>query len=198
MTISFLRNNPSTDMLQINDVELEKINSHKVLGLILQDNLKWNLHVDGMVSKGSKRLHIIRVLKRADVPTNHLLTIFSALIRSVLEYCCPVWSTSLPSYLSGKLEAIQRRAFRIIYPDLSYSRALELSGFPRLDARRSEICIKTFSKISTPGSKLSHLIPPTRQQYHGRTLRNSQSITKFKCRTERFRNSFLPSMINNF
>ena len=37
---------------------LETVRSHKVLGLVIQDNLKWNKHICVMVSKASKRLHV--------------------------------------------------------------------------------------------------------------------------------------------
>ena len=36
---------------------------HKVLGVTIQSNLKWEV-----VAKASKRLHILRVLKRGGVP----------------------------------------------------------------------------------------------------------------------------------
>ena len=41
-----------------------------------------------IVSKTSKRLHIIRVLRKGDVNAADLLVIYVALVRSVLEYCC--------------------------------------------------------------------------------------------------------------
>ena len=41
------------------------------------------------MSKASKRLHILRVLKRNAVPPTDLIPIHIALIRSVLEYCAP-------------------------------------------------------------------------------------------------------------
>ena len=43
-----------------------------------------------IVSKASKRLHIIRVLRRGGVSAADLLVIYVALVRPVLEYCCVV------------------------------------------------------------------------------------------------------------
>ena len=45
--------------------------------------------------------HILRVLKRGGVPLVDLLKVYFALIRSVLEYCCPVWHNALPVKLSA-------------------------------------------------------------------------------------------------
>ena len=41
-----------------------------------------------MVTKASKRLHILIVLKRAGIPSCDLIHIYLALVRSVLEYAC--------------------------------------------------------------------------------------------------------------
>ena len=79
---------------------LETVRSHKVLGLVIQDNLKWNENPRMIVSKASKRLHIIRVLRRGGVSAADLLDIYVALVRSVREYCCVVWHNALPAYLS--------------------------------------------------------------------------------------------------
>ena len=70
-------------------------------------------------ANASKRLHILRVLRRSGVEINDLITIYTALIRSLLEYCCVVWHHALPSYLSQELERIQKRALKIIVPALS-------------------------------------------------------------------------------
>ena len=91
-----------------------------------QSNLKWNTFIEGMISKASKRLHIIRVLKRNGVSVTDLKHIYTALIRSVLEYCAPVWHTQIPTFLSDELKKVQRRALRILHPNKHYSEALTL------------------------------------------------------------------------
>ena len=39
---------------------------------------------------------------------------YTACIRPVLEYACPVFHHSLPQYLSNEMERLQKRALRII------------------------------------------------------------------------------------
>ena len=72
-----------------------------------------------------------------------LSTIYTALIRSLLEHCCVVWHHALPSYLSQELERIQKRTLKIIVPALSYSDALQALNLRTLDERRNELCVKT-------------------------------------------------------
>ena len=104
--------------LAIDTKALESVDAHKVLGVTIQSNLKWDLHINEVVAKASKRLHILRVLKRGGVPPADLLKVYFALIRSVLEYCCPVWHNVLPVKLSDNIKRVQKRALRIIFPAL--------------------------------------------------------------------------------
>ena len=56
--------------------------------------------------------YMLHQLKRAGISQNDLAKIFVSIIRPVLEYACPVWSTSLPNYLSDAIEMIQKRVLR--------------------------------------------------------------------------------------
>ena len=142
MNICPLRNKPVSPMLSINNLPLEAVSSYKVLGLTLCDTLKWHDNTNDIISKASKRLHILRVLKRAGVPPADLVTIYSALVRSVLEYSSVVWATCLPRFLIEQLEAIQKRALRIVYPDPHYQQALAQANITSLEDRRAHLCLK--------------------------------------------------------
>ena len=52
----------SPPALTIDNKTLETVDHDKVLGVTLQNNLKWDLHVNEIVDKLSERLHILRVL----------------------------------------------------------------------------------------------------------------------------------------
>ena len=168
------------------------VHSHKVLGLIIQSNLKWNNHINSVVSKASKRLYILRVLRRSGIPAEDLVTLYYALVRSLLEYCCVVWHHALPTYLADELERVQKRALRIILPGQSYKEALSQLKCSRLDERRDELCLKTIKKISKGGPLADH-IPKPRSINHNYSFRNLDTLITFNVRTERYRRSFFPS-----
>ena len=163
MCVCFLKNKPDLQPITIYGNQIEKVSSHKLLGVVMQDDLKWSNHIDVITKKGSKRLHILRVLRCSLIPANDLLKVYLSLIRPVLKYYCPIWHPNLPIYLSDRIERIRRRAFRIMYPTLSYEDALRTTCCTRLSIRRNHLCLKTFETInSNTNSKLAHLLPKKR------------------------------------
>ena len=58
MLISF-GTSPNISPLTINGSDIEQVNHSKLLGVIVQCDLKWDLHVDYMSSKASTRLHYL-------------------------------------------------------------------------------------------------------------------------------------------
>jgi len=85
-----------------------------------------------MLSKATKRLYFVKLLKRAGVPSvhnAHLQHFYVAVIRPVLEYAAPVWHHLglLTNCQSDQTEAIQKRTINIIHNPtrgMPYSNAL--------------------------------------------------------------------------
>ena len=67
--------------------------------------------------------------------------IYVSLVPSVLEYACQVWHTGLTAQQSDQLEALQRRALRIAYPENSYRESLLLTGLDTLHHRRTALAL---------------------------------------------------------
>ena len=103
-----------------------------------------------------------------------------------LIFICVVWHNALPDYQSSEIERVQMRTLRIIYPRSSYQEALQRAKIARLEDRRNALGVRAFDKI-TKGGPLSKHLTPIRSIAHGYSLRNSNSWTSFKCKTERFR-----------
>ena len=59
MRICFLKDPIEFPHLKIDNQQLELVTSYKVLGLVIQNNLKWNNHIESIVAKASKHLHIL-------------------------------------------------------------------------------------------------------------------------------------------
>ena len=68
---------------------LENVDSHAHLGIELAHNWKWSRHIDNIVAKPSGRLGLLRrALKSADSRTRQQA--YNTIVRSILEYECPV------------------------------------------------------------------------------------------------------------
>ena len=114
-----------------------------------------------------------------------MLSFYNSTVRSSVEYACPVWHTGLTGEQSDSIEAIQKRAMRIIYPELSYAEALALAGLDLLHSRRERIASSLFSKMLSPDHKLHHLIPEPRNIEYG--LRRAKKYPLPILRTQRAR-----------
>ena len=121
---------------------LERVTSIKSLGVTLRNDFKWNDHVNIITSKASKRLYLLKQLKRADV-----VKFYCSCIRSVLEYACQLFHSALPQYLVKGIGRIQKRALRIIYPYLTYSVSLKNSGISTLENRREYLSANFLTKL---------------------------------------------------
>ena len=139
LRISFTKSENTLEPVTINNTNIEVVPSAKLLGVMISNDLKWNVHVEMICKKVAVRLYFLRQLKGAKVPANDLLSFYTTCIRPVAEYACPVFHTALPQYLSDQLERLQKRALRMISTnDLSY-RLEEVFNIPTLYHRREAI-----------------------------------------------------------
>ena len=166
MRISFSRSIPEYDNLLIDSNIIETVNSLKLLGVTLSKDLRWNIHIDSLIKKTSKRLYFISQLKPTKVSPEDLIKFYVACIRSVLLYACQVYHYNLLEYLSKSLEQIKKRAMKIIYGyDNSYNSALEQAGINKLSDCRQHLFDKFFSiVIANPADRLYDLVPHNENQ----------------------------------
>ena len=89
--------------------KIERVTSYKLLGMFIDDDLRWNTHVNvnQIYKKACKRLYSLRLLERADVTTTGILKVYLSVIRPILEYAVPVWQ-SICETQSEKLDPFKR------------------------------------------------------------------------------------------
>ena len=154
------------------------------------NDLTWGEHVDVVHSKAAQRLYFLTLLRRVGMPPQSMLRVFTAVVRSLTEYACPAWHTTLTEQQSDKLESIQQRALKIIFPDLSYRAALAESGLPTLCDLRESLCRQFFQAMLRPGHRLHHLLPERRHMSY--RLRNNSMLPPLRARHERFKRTLIP------
>ena len=99
-------NNPKT-LYYLGGNALQICTSHRDLGVIVDDKLKFDQHVDSVVNKATRKAHYI-LKKFIHLDTHLFALLYKTFIRPILEYssqiCRPYHSTQF-----SKLESCQRR-----------------------------------------------------------------------------------------
>ena len=196
MIFCFQRVEPSFDPIEINNTVIQRVPSAKVLGLTIQEDLKWNTHVEEIIKKANKRLFLLTLLKRSGVDPKDLIGIYSSIVRPVLEYACPVFHAGLPKYLQRDIERVQRRALTTIGGFAPYEENLAQFSLDTLFDRRKKICEKLYKDMCQKEHKLHDLLPKPKPRAISRT--NALKIDPPKYRTNRYRDTFVPYALLNF
>ena len=178
-------------VLRTEDNQIERVDSFQLLGVVISSDLTWKAHVSHIVSKASKRLYIVYQLLRAGVSSSDVLTVYCALIRSVLEYCAPVWHCGLTQSQTDEIESVQKRVLKLIYPELNYSDALFVSGLERLSLRRENQSIKVFKQIKCETHILNDLLVRKADDHEHMVVRNNYPYVLPRIKTERAFRSFI-------
>ncbi|KAI8484066.1 hypothetical protein Bbelb_381840 [Branchiostoma belcheri] len=191
MTFCFMTRPPPPMVLTINGKELEIVAVARLLGVLLQSDLKWEANVSGMLSKANSRLFLLRRLGNFHVSVQDLLLVYTSFVRPVVEYCVPVWNPGLTCKQITRLEHVQKRALRTILKGQysSYDAALQLTGLKSLKDRREDLCLKFATKLNPD------LLPPKVGELSGRHTRNSEKLKATKYRTNRYKNSPVPYLV---
>ena len=196
--ISFMRTPPPLTDLKIGNTSLSYVHHAKILGIYIQEDLKWNTQVDHMLKNANKRLFMLRKLRRFGFNISELITIYSCYVRPLLEYADTIWHSSLTIKESNMIERIQKRACKIILGFnnyICYDDALHVCNLEPLSSRREDHCL-VFAQSLADCKRTSGLLPPRRKQAHGRSLRNDSEFTRLIVRTERYARSPVPYFVS--
>ena len=166
------------------------------LGVTLQNDLKWNTHIQTIVNKSNKTLGMLRRHLWKDPPKTKELA-YQALVRSRLDYCAPVWDPHTQNLIYS-LEMVQRRAARYILgiydPYASVSEMIKQLKWCTLAQRREQQRLLLFYKT------VNNLVAVEKSkylsQYSGRSRHfNSQSFHKPPSTCDVHKFSFFPRTI---
>ena len=132
MIINFMQYSPFPPApLTVGGSVIQMVVTYKLLGVYISEDLYWNAHIEHIVKKANKRLYPLRTLKKRNLTIMRSVQVYRSIVRSVLEYACPVWA-ALPKYLGDVIESVQKRALRIVLPNCHYDDALIQSGITAL------------------------------------------------------------------
>ena len=94
--------------LHINNHSIERVSEFNFLGLIIDEHLSWNPHIQKVANKISRSLGILCRLKRP-LSTPILRLLYNSLILPHLQYSILTWG-----FKHNRIAKLQKRAVRII------------------------------------------------------------------------------------
>ena len=112
----YLNNSPP---LLLDGTVIDRVNTHKHLGLILTSSLDFSSQVNDLCLKANLKLSILRSVNLLSRQTLDVL--YKLTVRSVIDYALPVYYKSLKQTDIARLESIQYRAGKIVTETLHYT-----------------------------------------------------------------------------
>ena len=192
MIFNFTQNYQFTTRFQLNCVSLEVIPKTKLLGVIIQNDLKWDENTASLVKRANARMVIWQKLSEFGAPREDMKITYISYIRSILEQSCVVWQSSHTTENKEDLTRVQKTSCRIILKNRynSYEKALESLDLEDLNERRDKLCklfARKAAKSSNPHFKLI-------ENPYTMKLRNPKTYQVTHCNTERLKMSAVPQM----
>ena len=148
----------------------------KLLGVTLDEQLKFDHHVDQVERKANGALYALREIKGlSKISRRKLVNIYGSLVRSIIEYASPVWQITSNENMK-KLERIQRKGLAICLglPGTASREAMEVEGnvIP-IDLRIEQMAIREIAKVQS-----KDISEPIRQQLE--RFKNDDGLEQFE------------------
>lgn len=98
--------------IEIDNVKLEQVKTHKLLGAFVDENLLWSAQVQHVCKTLTNKINLLKRINYFLTAENKQL-FYNSYILSCFDYACITWSTCSKNEFH-KIEKLQKRAARII------------------------------------------------------------------------------------
>ena len=153
------------------------VTNFKYLGLTLDRRLTFNVHIEDLKKRCSRRLNVIKCLTGREWGSDRctLLRLYISLIRPILEYNAFLFG-DISCSMKAKLESIQNNALRVITGAFKTTPITNLyieTNIPSLERRREVQLMRYFVRSASRTQNLSFNI-------FSRSISNLQRTAKYK------------------
>ena len=142
---SHLHNYPN---LYMDNVLLQRVANYKQLGLFIDENLNWEAHINYIIHKTQKIIHMFKLLRyKIDFVTSEKL--YKGLIASILDYCCMFYVNSSQKNIKRITRLIYHCALILVKGTrfISETKLLQELGWNNFIDRTNYLSITMFAKI---------------------------------------------------
>ena len=159
--------------VRINGHFVDRVRTHRYLGVKIDDTLKWHSQIDQIVKKCQLAWQLNLIMARALVPRDSLINICNALVVPYFDYCGP--DRKMP--FAGDSRSYKNRPTRIITnsDDMTPSSCLLHDlGRDTLEKRRTkQLAITIYKAVNNHFPLRLHELFQTKSQIHTYNLRGS-------------------------
>ena len=85
--------------IYMNNIKIEYVSSTRFLGVIMDDKLRFNLHINEISKKISKNIGVLFKLRQY-VPNNTLLSVYRSIIEYYINYCNLIFGNTCSTHIS--------------------------------------------------------------------------------------------------
>lgn len=176
LIIDFRHREEEHQPLKIKNEFGEIVDHYKYLGFIVDNKLNWHEHVATLCRKLNQRMYFLRELNSFDINVIILKRFYISIIESIIMFGISCWGGAVTTGDQNKINSVIKRAERIIGCE-----------FDHVDKIFSKACLR----------KLQSILGNDNHPLSGEFRRSGRSnrILQPASRTERYKNSFVPSSV---
>ena len=183
--------------LYLNTEQIDRVMSHKHLGVYLTHNLDWSTQVHHVCLQANRKLAILRKVKMLNRHTLDVL--YKVTVRSIIDYGLPLYYTSLKITDKARLDKIQYTAGKIVTRALNLTNKIKLNeelAWESIECRADFLGLSIFHKIAVADTRplIRKCMPP--RNFSDQT--RSDGFVHFPYSREYYANSFFPNYTKKY
>ena len=137
-------------VLKIRNHKIKKVDNVRFLGVIIDEKLTWEHHIENLTKKLNLSMIIIKRIAKF-VSKSEYMKIYDSLFKSHLSYCISTWG-GIPAYKLQDVFRIQKRVIRLLF---GKQYTFDHAGFYETCAR-----VRTYKENTSPKNySLEHTKP---------------------------------------
>ena len=176
---------------------IERVNTHKHLGLVLTSDLNWNKQINEVSLKANRKLAVLRSVKLLNRQTLDLL--YKLTVRSVIDYGLPVYYKALKLTDLARLDNIQYKAAKLVTGAFHLTNKEKLNkelGWETISERGDILSLSFFHKIHLGETRpLIKTCMPKVNLINSLSTRSNIGYIQEKYKAEVFDKSFFPNTL---
>ena len=171
-----------------NIVEVERVDSVKLLGVFLTSNISWSLQINHLVTGITRKFYVLNQIKNMSLSSDGLNNVFRAMVLSRIQYALPVYSGNLHQSDIDRINAALRKARR-------WGLTTIQTDFNIL-ARRADLAL--FNEVLKGSHCLNKLLPSKKNNVIYSLRSNNISYDIPLIRNSALANSFIFRCLQNY